>query len=152
MIESKSYDFWALRKDGSFYLLKTLYEDNRTENKIFFNTRIVRTAEMLMFLSRLYKHLGIPEQSKVSFSISHNGLEGRHLSATSNRMMFHTYGPSKENTVNSEIIVDLASLDESISTLVSDLLSPLFVIFDFFELEQKMYEEIVESFKAGRVT
>lgn len=31
-LNEKSYDFWALKKDGSFYLLKSLFEDNRSEN------------------------------------------------------------------------------------------------------------------------
>lgn len=40
-----SYDYWALRSNGDFYLLQSLFEDDRTENKVFFNTRIVRVTE-----------------------------------------------------------------------------------------------------------
>ena len=52
--DNKSYDFWAIRNDGSFYLLKSLMEDMRSENEIFFNTRILRTCEMLLFLSNFH--------------------------------------------------------------------------------------------------
>jgi len=36
--------------------------------------------------------------------------------------------------------------------LVTKLLSPVFMLFDFFELEQEIYDDIVEKFKAGKVT
>ena len=60
--EGKSYDFWALRQDGSFYLLQTLFEDSQGANELFFNTRIVRTTEMLMYLARLYEGLNVPRE------------------------------------------------------------------------------------------
>jgi len=52
-----SYDYWALRSNGDFYLLQSLFEDQRAENKIFFNTRIVRVTEALLFAANLYEHL-----------------------------------------------------------------------------------------------
>ena len=54
-----SYDYWALRSNGDFYLLQSLFEDDRAEKKIFFNTRIVRVTESLMFASKLYSTLGV---------------------------------------------------------------------------------------------
>ncbi len=148
----KTYDFWALKKDGTFYLLKSLFEDNRSENQIFFNTRIVRTAEMLMFLSRLYRNINVPMENTISFSLRHAGLNSRYLSSIGNRELFETYGPSKENDIETDITIDLSSLDDSISSLVQGLLKPVFMLFDFFELEQEIYNDIVEKFKAGKVT
>jgi hypothetical protein len=33
-----SYDYWAVRKNGDFYLLQSLFEDSRERNVLFFNT------------------------------------------------------------------------------------------------------------------
>ena len=151
-LNEKLYDFWALKKDGSFYLLKSLFEDKQSENQIFFNTRIVRTTEMLMFLSRLYRKINVPLENTMSFSLRHAGLNGRYLSSIGSRELFRTYGPSRENDIDTAITIVLSSLDDSITSLVTKLLSPVFMLFDFFELEQEIYDDIVEKFKAGKVT
>ena len=152
LFEKESYDFWALRGDGSFYLLKTFFEDMGEKNQLYFNTRIARTAEMLMYLFRLYKNLEVPEESTVTFSLRHTGLYGRYLSATSSHPRFRKYGPATENNIESQIVVGLQGLEEATSQHVSELLSPAFILFDFFELPQNTYNEIVEGFKRGRLT
>lgn len=133
-------------------MLKSYFEDERAENQIFFNTRIVRTAEMLMFLSRLYRKLNVSLQNILSFKLGHAGLESRYLSSIGSRSLFDTYGPCREKEIETDITIVLSKLYESLASLVSELLSPVFMLFDFFELEQKIYNEIVENFKAGEVT
>ena len=60
----RSYDYWALTKQGDFYSLMDLFEDGRRENRIFFDTRIVRTTETLMYCSRLFRGLGANGDTK----------------------------------------------------------------------------------------
>lgn len=57
--KTKSYDYWAVRTDGAFYLLQSLFEDERAEGMLFFNTRIVRVTEALLFGHKLYSGLGL---------------------------------------------------------------------------------------------
>jgi hypothetical protein len=151
-LNGESYDFWALKKDGSFYLLKSLFEDKREEQKISFNTRIVRTTEMLMFLARLYNKLGVLEENAISFHLYHAGLANRYLTSIGNRSLSRPYGPCKENDIETHTAIILADLDKSVSSLASELLSPVFMLFDFFELEQEIYDDIVEKFRGGKVT
>jgi hypothetical protein len=146
--EGESYDFWALRQDGSFYLLKTFFEDTRRENQLVLNTRIVRTAEMLLYLSRLYRKLEVPNSATVSFTLRHVGLNGRYLSPSLRR----SGGPAKENEIESTIITGLSKLDEALTQHVMELLSPLFILFDFLQVDQMTYERIVDAFRKGRVT
>ena len=150
--EGKSYDFWALRQDGSFYLLQTLFEDSQGANDLFFNTRIVRTTEMLMYLSRLYGGLNVPENTTVNFILRHVGLAGRHISATSNRPMFRPSDPASEEEIESTITADLSVLDESLPQHVQNLLDPVFTLFDFFQPGRESYDQIVTDFKQGKVT
>jgi hypothetical protein len=146
--EGESYDFWALRQDGSFYLLKTFFEDTRRENQLVLNTRIVRTAEMLLYLSRLYRKLEVPNSATVSFTLRHVGLNGSSLSPSLRR----PGGPAKENEIESTIITGLSKLDEALTQHVMELLSPLFILFDFLQVDQMTYERIVDAFRKGRVT
>lgn len=151
--EGKSYDFWALRRDGSFYLLQTLFEDSEGAiDKLFFNTRIVRTAEMLMYLSGLYKRLNVPENTTVNFILRHVGIAGRYISATRNRLMLYPFGPAGEEEIESPITIDLSTLDDSLSQHVQNLLDPVFTLFDFFQPGKERYDQIVTDFKQGKVT
>ena len=150
--DRKTFDFWALRNDGSFYLLKSLSEDMCAENLIYFNTRIVRTTEMLLFLSKLYGNLSVPKDCTMSFKLRHSGLNGRHMSATSNRSLFRPCGPARENSIDTQIVTSLNLINTDISELVFKLLSPVFVLFDFFEIERRIHDEIVNNFVNGKVT
>ena len=88
----------------------------------------------------------------MSFSLRHNGLENRFLSSVGNRTMFRKYGPSAENEIATEIKSKLSFLYENVATLVSELLSPVFLLFDFFEIDQGIFDDIVQNFKETRVT
>jgi hypothetical protein len=46
--EEHAFDYWSLRRDGSFYLMQSLFEDQRASKALFFDTRIVRIAETLL--------------------------------------------------------------------------------------------------------
>ena len=73
-----SYDYWAVRKNGDFYLLQSFFEDSRERNALFFNTRIVRVTEALMFSGKLYTALGSAPDAKISARFTHSGLAGTH--------------------------------------------------------------------------
>ncbi len=80
-----SYDYWAVRSIGDFYLLQSLFEDYRGEpnKQIFFDTRIVRVTESLMFAENLYTNLGAPPETRVAIRISHEELKCRTLTSAS---------------------------------------------------------------------
>ncbi|MCK4820234.1 hypothetical protein KA005_31005, partial [bacterium] len=71
--DKENYDYWTLRKDGTFYLLKNLFEDKRKPGHIFFNTRIVRITEALLYSVRLYSELKLPSDEYVLIKIRHGG-------------------------------------------------------------------------------
>jgi hypothetical protein len=154
LVEERSYDFWALRRDGCFYMLKTFFEDTRAEHQLFFNSRIVRTAEMLLYLSRLYRLLEAPEDSELVFSLRHAGLTGRHMSATDNRRitLSRPYGPVREDEFESSVTTPLSSIEATVSRLVKEILEPVFMLFDFFEVDESIYDQIVDAFQKGQVT
>lgn len=144
----ESYDYWALSKNGDFYLLQNLFEDMRDEKKIFFNTRIVRVTEALMFASSLYGNLGAPPETKLSVRVAHQGLAGRTLSSAGGRR-YVSSRDCVETNCQTETVITLGSIRETLVVDVKRLTAPLFMLFGFTEFQDSIYEDIVRKFEAG---
>lgn len=147
----RSYQYWSLRKDGSYYLLDGLFEDYREDNTIFFNTRIVRITEAFLFAVRLYTGLKVQPDTRVLFGFRHGGLNGRNMSATSSRSL-GIGGKAIEDEVYTEVATTIEKIEPDLVNLVEKVTAPLFVIFDFFQLNRSVLEEVVNNFVDGRVT
>ena len=146
-----SFDYWAARSNGDFYLLQSLFEDSRKPNQIFFDTRVVRVTECLMFLENLYSKLGAPPEAKVRIRIAHRGLKGRALnSASSNRHMF-ARGPAVEDESTLEITTVLGAMKETRVDDVRKIVEPMFVLFNFMQFNASVYDDIVRNFERGIV-
>jgi hypothetical protein len=147
--DRKSFDYWASRSNGDFYLLQSLFEDNRKPNQIFFDTRVVRVTESLMFIESLYKKLGVPPDARVGIQITHRGLKGRELnSASPNRHMF-SRGAAEEDESISEITTILGTMSETRVDDVRKIVEPLFMLFHFMQFNISVYDDIVRNFEQG---
>ena len=148
----RSYDYWAARENGDFYLLQSLFEDTRKENELFFNTRIVRVTEALMFASNLYANLGVLPDTSLGVRISHHGLANRTLtSASPNRTLCPTK-KSHEDTSETEIAVLLSNLDQELIGNVRRICDPMFMLFEFQEISLKVYKDIITRFRNGETS
>jgi hypothetical protein len=146
-----TYDYWKLFRDGRFYTLLSLFEDERRPESIFFDTRIHRITESLLLLLRIYERLGIDGDQEVDLSFRHSGLSERVLrAANSNRAMFDSRKAS-EDVSETQFRVTLENLEKDLVGIVKRVTDPLFVLFDFLELQDSILEEIVEGFVAGEV-
>ncbi len=152
--QRQSYDYWTLSKNGDFYLLKSIFEDERKENTIFFNTRIVRLTETLLYSARLYSGLNVPRDAHYLVGIRHGGLKGRVLSVSSiaRRMPPYSDRISSEDEVYSEVETTIEQIESQLVELVEKFTQPLFVVFNFFELKRDILAEIVNAFVEGKVT
>lgn len=146
-----SYDYWALKKNCSFYLLQTYFEDMSNPEKLFFNTRIVRITEVLLYAAKLFSHLGFSPNYSFKVKIMHAGLNGRTLDASSiSRSLIMTH-VSTEHSVTTEISTSIQDIESNLENLVEIFTRELFIIFDFFELDRGILDEIVNNFVEGRV-
>lgn len=146
------FDYWALRLNGDFYLAQNLFENERDPNKIFFNTRMVRTAEALLYCRNLYNNLGIEDGAAIQFRIRHSGIMGRNLlTSNPNRIM---WDESRSSADHSESTVEFEHpiSDHDIVEKTKELLNPLFILFDFFEPADSIYQDVVGNFIHGRCT
>lgn len=151
ILDDYSLNYWTLRKDGTFYLLKSLFEDERRPGHVFFDTRIVRITEALFYSARLYFGFNVAPNSHILIRIRHGGLKDRFLRATS----WWGHPPERRSTedeVYTEVDVTLQEIESDLVDLVRRFTEPLFVVFDFYEVEREELEDIVNDFVAGRIT
>jgi hypothetical protein len=149
-----SFDYWTLSESGNYYLVTSLFEDQRTENKIFVDSRIVRVTESFMHLSLLYKHLGFNDDTILKISFRHVGLKGRGLAfANQARMMFMFENKTSGiDEVITPLSVRLGDLNKNIHELVYKVISELMVMFDFFKPSRiEVVDPIVSDFVAGKI-
>jgi len=150
--DKENYDYWTLRKDGSFYLLKSLFEDKRKPGHIFFNTRIVRITEVLLYAVRLYSGLKVPFESSLLIKIRHGGLKDRILTSAGGRpCSFFEARKSIEDEIENEIEVAIEDIEPNLVELVQKFTVPLFELFNYFEVKKDILEDIVNNFVAGKV-
>jgi TIR domain-containing protein len=146
-----SYDYWAVRSSGEFYLLQSLFEDQRSSERLFFNTRLVRIAESLMFGARLYNTLGVQPDVRVSARITHRGLRGRTLTASSlNRDV--SPAESQEDQSSVEIVLPLGEINDALVDNVKRIAAPMFMLFEFTEFADVVYQDIINRFVKGEVS
>ncbi|MCY4233915.1 MAG: hypothetical protein OXE59_09295 [Bacteroidetes bacterium] len=61
-------------RNCDFYTRKSIFEDKRNPNAIFYNTRIVHNTELLLYALRLYERLGVDPTSTFVIKLSYGGL------------------------------------------------------------------------------
>lgn len=148
------FDFWTLKPDGKFYILKSLFEDIRGGGKIFFDTRIIRTMEVLWRTARLYKQMGANDDVIIECEIEYGGLANRKLMAANpNRIMVVTrvchdnvFAQQISSTVGNLLTVD------GLSNEVHNFCQNFFQHFEFFELRREHTDQIVQAYFSGRTS
>jgi hypothetical protein len=150
MTARSSYDFWVLRSNGDFYLLQSFFEDQRTEQQVFFDSRVVRVTESFMFCANLYENLGVSATAPLSVRVSHSGLAGRTLTtAATNRHIM----PAKttEDVSETEVRTSVAAIRERLADHVAQVVEPMFMLFDFKRFDRSVLDGIINNFVSGKV-
>jgi len=140
-----SYDYWALRTTGDFYFLGSLFEDERAQQALWFDTRVWRVTEVFLFCYRLYCALGLSDDSSVTLSIRHGGLRGRVL-GSARPAIWAPGRTSLEEEVTWTGDLQLSSVKTGIQDRVRNALRPLFILFDFFQPQDSVFKSHIEEF------
>jgi hypothetical protein len=149
----KRYDYWTLTKNGDFYTLMSLFEDDRDKAVIFSDIRIVRTTEAILHAANLYRALGTEPNATIDLTIKYAGLRGRVLTTShpyQNALASQNTNDLEDESV-SKVSFRLSAVASDIVRLVETLCEPVFVLFNFAHFEHKKYETIVSNFIAGKV-
>jgi len=151
-----SFDYWYLKKNGDFFLIKSIFEDinnGREINKyIYFNTRIVRVTEVFLHCLRLFQNLNISKDEKVLISIKHGGLAGRLLSTSNNNRHLSREAHSMSDVVESTDTYKFSQIENDLNAIVKKVCSSIFEQFDFYEFNDSIYNEIIDNYLNGQTT
>jgi hypothetical protein len=135
--------------------MKSLFEDSMGRwtkgTTIAFDTRIHRMTEILLYCQRLYDHLGVDPSASVKINIKHGGLKDRQLTTTKYRIFSRSAPICIESETEKTIHVTLSNIRSNLVSLVKEFTQPLFLLFNFQEFADSIYEEIVNNYAEGRI-
>lgn len=146
-----SYDFWKMFGDGRFYTLMSLFEDERIEDSLFWDTRTVRATEGLLLLARLYRRLNASDNDQVAVTIRHAGLSGRTLRVANGNRMMPIQPTTSEDVVETSFTTTVIGLETDITALVRAIIDPLLAVFNFFSINPEILDNIIDGYVAGEV-
>ncbi len=149
------FDYWTLDRRGNYFILESLFEDQRGVGKIYLDTRIVRTAEVLLRTARLYRSLGLPLHESMSCRLEYGGLRGRELTAA-NQLRAFTLLPRKcdLDVVVKDFQGPIESFQdpEHLKMMVFNVTKAITEACEFFvPSKAEVIDPIVDAFIAGRV-
>ena len=141
-----------LRIDEGFAnILKALDEDRGYEpNYVFYDYRIRRVAEALLYCAKLYSSLGVDTSKNVFFAIRHSGLKNRIMHASKTLKIIRKTHKSVEDEIDTHAEFAISQIESDLVQLVKELTEPLFTIFDFFKVTDYEYENIINKFVRGQ--
>lgn len=146
------YDYWSLRLNGDFYIAQNLFENQIDPKAIFFNTRMIRVAEALLYCRNLYVNLGVEAGRSIRFRLRHSGFKGRILSTSNPNRLWPAERRASADSAETPIEFSHPLSDRGIVETTRELLDPLFVLFDFFKPDESIYQDVVGNFLQGRCT
>lgn len=142
-----TYDYWAINRNTDFYTLSSFVETHTDNTKLFFDIQVLRVTEVLLYCRRLYSLLGYESNSQVSISIRHTGLKDRVLGATNPmRALSLLHRVCGENEIQASKTFNFSQIESNLIGCVKEYCVPLFGLFDFFELSDKVYDELITKF------
>jgi hypothetical protein len=157
-VHGPSYDYWAVRKNGDFYLLQSLGENPRGAQEkasLSFLRRVERVTEALIFARRLYTKLtelddDDASDTKISACFTHSGLGGRTLTDMDplpyRELKSHGQVSETETVIRLESLSDKTYMYEEVERICA----PLFMLFNFTETRANYAKIVSETMRRVR--
>jgi hypothetical protein len=88
---------------------------------------------------------------EIALRVRYTGLEGRALASVSGeRMMIGQRDICRQHAIVLDSTVEAKSVQDGLPEIVHQLLTPLYELFDFFELPMTLVQEELAKMKSGR--
>jgi hypothetical protein len=150
-------DFWRIHREGLAFLLRGLQEDGQWEQRngrapvqpgtLFDLTLPVwRVGETLLHARSLATNL-FEGPTTIRFTVTYEGLAGRSLTSINGRRDVRDGRKARQDSISLETHVHTQAIDANLPEIVHPLLSPLYALFDFFELPMQL---VVDELRAMR--
>jgi hypothetical protein len=152
-------DFWRIHPEGLAFLLRGFQEDGMDAQRpgagavraatIFDVTLPVwRVGETILHARRLATNL-FEDSTTIRFAATYNGLAGRALASIDRRRHIWEGRVARQNTITLNTHIDAHAIDANLPEIVHPLLSPLYALFDFYELPMQLVVDELARMRAG---
>lgn len=140
-------DFWRIHPDGLAYILRGYDEDSMSANPgqdqiepgttFDVTLPVWRLGEVLLQARSLAEHL-FEGPATIKFVVTYEGLSGRSLVSLNKRRHVWERQVAHQDAITLTTHVDAQAIDTNLPEIVHPLLSPLYALFDFFELPMQL--------------
>ncbi len=149
-------DYWRVSSEAEFFLRRGYQEDAAQGRGIDpgeyyeLTTTIWRVGEILLHAASMAREFGDP-QARVIIRVDWTGLEDRQLATYANplRLLFGTH-VSRQDAYSASLEVQADQLEDGLPELVHRLISPLYELFDFFQMPMSVVTEELEQMRSHR--
>lgn len=138
-------DFWRVSPDGLFFLIRG-YQEDGTERRppgTGFDITLPtwRIGEVLMHAAAMARGFGDPS-ARVTFMAEWTGLANRELVSLGDSLRWIMPGRiSRQERYETRLSVDADRISENLPEFVTQIVTPIYALFDFFELPANLITE-----------
>lgn len=153
-------DFWRVSPDGFAFLIRGYSEDSQevSTNKgaspgtLFDLTAPVwRAAEVLLHAGQLASHAAAANNAvAIAFRAHFDGLQGRKLVSLFSRRHVWDGRISHQDAITLSTLVDAQLVSSNLPEIVHPFLEPLYALFQFMQLPERLVQEEVSSLQSNR--
>jgi len=155
---SGGIDYWYFKTDGCYYFARTFEEDfagdkseGKTEKMLYFDIQIWRIAEALLHSVQLYNSLKVSPSEKIKVQISWFGISDRILTASPSSMKHIFSRKSSESKAIWKKETTLGELSTKWEDFTIEAANKLFLMFDYFAIDENVARDIIKEFKKSRI-
>lgn len=152
-------DFWRIHSDGLAFILRGFQEDGMDAQQpgrppvppatVFDITLSVwRIGEALLHARSLAANL-FEGPATIRFVVNYEGLAGRCLVSITNRRHVWEGRVARQDAITLSTHIDAQTIDPNLPEIVHPLLSPLYTLFDFFELPMQLVVDELANMRGG---
>lgn len=152
-------DFWRVHPDGLAYLLRGYQEDGmeaqrpgrvliRPASAFDVTLPVWRAGEALLHANSLASNL-FEGPTTIRFVAIYEGLSGRSLVSIDNRRHVREGRIAHQDSITLQTNIDSQAIEPNLPEIIHPLLSPLYALFDFFDLSMQLVVEELARMRAG---
>ncbi len=145
-------DFWRVDREGHFYLLRGMQEDDveRAEPGSLFDITLPvwRIGEAMLFVSRFAREEDA--NPTINVRVKYEGLRGRSLTSLSGRRFIMDGRRSIDDQISLSTRATASEIDENLSEILFAMLTPLYELCEFFELPRSLVTDELTEMRRNR--
>jgi hypothetical protein len=148
-------DFWRVAPDGKFFIIRGYQEDEPRDTSVEPGTRFDitipawRMGEVFLHSSNMAVALGDPA-AQVTILTEWTGLTGRSLTNLERRRIVFDEHRSQQPVYRRHLTVQADQINNMLPELVTQVIVPLYELFDFFRLPANLPAEELARMRANR--